>query len=281
MSHDTSNPAGARAHARSMAGTVVPSMPTVPASAARDLPAGVAAASVLWDETLGAGAYAVRRLPRGARLRITNQDGDACAGFCVWNAELPSERLNVADTVKVQWNAYLGAGSLLLSRMGRSLMAILEDTSGHHDTFCGTTTAAGNARRYGSGGAHGLHPSGRDRFLVGLAKHGLDRRDLPANVNFFAGVRADPDGKLSLTRRDSVPGEHVLLRADLDALVAIVNVPHVLDDRPGYFCGRLRLTAWLGEPAGAGDPIRLATPERERAYENVDDWLLGRGGAAR
>ena len=28
----------------------------------------------------------------------------------------------VADTVKVQWNAYLGAGSLLLSDMGRVLM---------------------------------------------------------------------------------------------------------------------------------------------------------------
>jgi urea carboxylase-associated protein 2 len=278
MSHDTSNPAGARAHARSMAGTRVPSMPTVPASAAADLPQGVAPASVLWDETLGAGAYAVRRLPRGARLRITNQDGDACAGFCAWNAALPEERLNVADTVKVQWNAYLGAGSLLLSRMGRSLMAILEDTSGHHDTFCGTSTSAGNARRYGSGGAHSPHPSGRDRFLVGIAKLGLGKRDLPANVNFFAGVRADPDGKLALARRDPVPGEHVLLRADLDVLVAVVNVPHVLDERTGYFAGRLRLTAWEGRPADALDPIRLSTPERERAYENVEDWLLG-GGA--
>ena len=183
----------------------------------------------------------------------------------------------IADTVKVQWNAYLGAGSLLLSRMGRSLMAMLEDTSGHHDTFCGTSNAAGNARRYGSGGAHSPHPSGRDRFLVGIAKHGLGKRDLPANVNFFAGVRADPDGKLSLARRDPVPGEHVLLRADLDVLVAVVNVPHVLDERPGYFSGRLRLTAWAGDPAGPGDPLRLSTPERERAYENVDEWLSGRG----
>jgi uncharacterized protein len=276
MSHDTSSPAGARAHARSMAGTVVPSMPTVPASAARDLPLGVAAASVLWDETLGAGAYAARRLPRGARLRVESLEGDACAGFCVWNAADPVERLNVADTVKVQWNAYLGAGSLLLSRMGRSLMAILEDTSRHHDTFCGTTTEAANARRYGSGGAHGPHPNGRDRFAVAIAKHGLGRRDLPANVSFFAGVRADLDGKLSLTRRDPVPGEHVLLRADLDVLVAVVNVPHPLDDRPGYFATRLRVTAWEGAPAGADDPIRLSTPERERAYENVDEYLLGR-----
>jgi uncharacterized protein YcgI (DUF1989 family) len=30
----------------------------------------------------------------------------------VYNAEHPTERLNVADTVKVQWQAYLGLGSL-------------------------------------------------------------------------------------------------------------------------------------------------------------------------
>jgi hypothetical protein len=38
---DTSTTHGARDHARSMAGTRVASMPTVPASAAKDLPPGV------------------------------------------------------------------------------------------------------------------------------------------------------------------------------------------------------------------------------------------------
>jgi uncharacterized protein YcgI (DUF1989 family) len=34
----------------------------------------------------------------------------------------------VADTIKVQWNGYLGKGKLLLSDMGRVLMSILQDT---------------------------------------------------------------------------------------------------------------------------------------------------------
>ena len=247
---DTSNPAGAREHARSMEGTVVASMPTVPAPG-----------DSLWEETLGAGAYAARRLPRGARLRITNLDGVACAGLVVYNADQPAERLNAADTVKVQWNAYLGAGSVLLSDMGRTLMAVLEDTCGAHDLFCGTR--------------------GRERFLVALAKHGLGRRDLPANLNLFRCVRVDPDGKLELVRRDPAPAEHVLLRADLDVLVAVVNAPHPLDEAPSAGLARLRLEAWRGAPAGPDDPIRLSTPERRRAYENVEDWLLGREGSAR
>ena len=74
-----------------------------------------------------------------------------------------------------------------------------------------------------------------------------------------------------------MPGEHVLLRADLDVLVAIVNVPHVLDDGAGYAGDALCASRpGAGEPAGADDPIRLSTPERRRAYENVDDYLLGR-----
>jgi uncharacterized protein YcgI (DUF1989 family) len=258
---DTSRPAGARDHARSMEGTRVASMPTVPASAARDLPPGVAPADVLWDETLGGGSYATRRLPRGARLRITNLDGVANAAFVVHNAEQPAERLDVPDTVKVQWSAYLGAGSLLLSDMGRTLMAVLEDGSGQHDVFCGTTA--------------------RERFLVGLAKHGLGRRDLGQCLSWFRGVRVDPDGKLELVRRDPAPGEHVLLRADLDVLVAVVNAAHPLDEAPPPAEARVRLTAWRGAPAGPDDPIRASTPERRRAYENVDEYLLGREGAGR
>jgi hypothetical protein len=244
-----------------MEGTRVPSMPTVPAAAAHDLPPGVAAADLLWDETLGGGAYATRRLPRGARLRITNLDGASCAAFVVHNAGQPAERLNVPDTVKVQWNAYLGAGSVLLSDMGRALMAVLEDASGRHDVFCGTRARA--------------------RFLVALAKHGLGRRDLGQNLNWFRAVRVDPDGKLELVRRDPAPGEHVLLRADMDVLVAVVNAAHPLDESPPPVEARLRLTAWRGAPAGPDDPIRTSTPERRRAYENVEEYWLGREGARR
>ena len=65
------------------------------------------------------------RLSRGSRLRLIDLKGDACASLLIFNAEMPTERLNVADTVKVQWNAYLGAGKLLLSDMGRVLMSIV------------------------------------------------------------------------------------------------------------------------------------------------------------
>ena len=75
-----------------MGGTRVETMPTVPAPSAADLPQGVAAASMLWEETLGAGGYTGKELGRGARLRLVDLHGDACVSMLIFNAERPIER---------------------------------------------------------------------------------------------------------------------------------------------------------------------------------------------
>lgn len=265
LSPATATTAGARDHARAMAGTVVAAMPTLPPTEATDLPSGVEAADVLWDEVVAPGGYTSVVLPVGARLRLTDVDGDACAGLLLHRADRPAERLNVADTVKVQWQAYLGPGSLLLSGQGRVLAAIVDDTSGRHDALCGTSTEPANTGRYGDGAADGPCPNGRDHMALALAKHGLGRGDVAPNVNLFKGAPVASDGTIGWDG-DVRPGTHVELRAELPLIASIVDVPHPADPRPDYTVTGLRVTAWRGDPAGADDPIRLATPEATRAY---------------
>ena len=59
------------------------------------------------------------------------------------------------------------------------------------------------------------------------------------------------------------------------AIVTLANTPHPLDpgsaEPPDVDC-----VAWTaaGE-AGGADPFRVATPERERAFLNTDEYLLG------
>jgi urea carboxylase-associated protein 2 len=276
MGPETATTAGARTHARAQQGRVVRGMPTLPAAAAIDPPAGVAGADLIWEETLDAGAYAAHRLPRGAVLRLADLDGDACAHLAIHHAEVPSERLNLADTTKVQWQMYPTSGSVLLSDRGRVLMTIIADTSGRHDTICSAPTRAVHEAKYGDGRVEGPHPNARDRLIVALAKLGLEARDLPPSIGLFKGVRVGADGALLLDACPTRPGTHVDLRAELDVLVSVANVPHTLDRRSVYTCTPLRLTAWRGTPAPADDGARLATPEIERAFLNTDDWLLGR-----
>ena len=271
-SSTTADPAGARAHARAMAGTRVEAMPTIPATAATDLPPGIASDDVVWDETIAAGGYAARLLKRGSRLRLSDVHGDGAVAMLVFNAERPVERLNVADTVKVQWNAYLGAGRLLLSDMGRVMMSVIEDDTKGHDAFCGASNMASNARKYGDGFNHGAHPNARDRFVIALAKYGMNRRDIHPCITWFKPVSIAADGAIELDVGPHRAGQHVTLRAEMDVIVVLANCPHVRDPRDAYAATPVRATAWRGPVTAQDDPIRLQTPESLRAYENVEDY---------
>jgi len=266
----TADPKSARSHARAMAGTRVEAMPTVPAGSAIDLPPGVSAESMLWEETLGAGGYAGRQLGRGARLRLVDQQGDACVCMLIFNAERPIERLNVADTMKVQWNAYLQGGRLLLSDMGRVLMSILSDDAQTHDTFCGPSNE--RTSPYGNRANWDSCPNARDRLLLGAAKFGLGRKDVHPCINWFKAVRVAPDGTTMLQVGPFAPGRSVVLRAEMDVIVVLANCAHVLDERPQYSVTPVRVSAWRGPITPENDPIRNAHPESLRAFLNVEDY---------
>src|SRR5947209_3617226 len=83
------------------------------------------------------------------------------------------------------------------------------NTCGQHDAFCGASNVKSNARKYDSGDDYSAHPNARDRFLLALAKYGLGKKDIPANVNFFKGVKVEEDGSLTFNERSGKPGQHV------------------------------------------------------------------------
>ena len=266
----TSDPKSAQAHARAQAGTRVESMPVLPAS---DAPApGVAPQDMVWSETIAPGGYASKRLNRGARLLIEDVAGDACVSLLAFNAEQTSERLNIADTLKVQWNAYLGVNKIVLSDMGRSLLSILEDDAQTHDAFCGPSTQTSNAKKYGVGDNFGPYPNARDRFMLTMGKYGLGRKDVHPCINLFKGVTIDDTGGVNVEAGPFKPGRKVLLRADMNLIVVLANCPHVRDPRSKYSVTPARAFAWRGESAGLDDPVRNASPESKRAFLNVDDY---------
>jgi urea carboxylase-associated protein 2 len=267
------DPKSARTQARAIAGTRVEAMPTVPASGSVDLPEGVGAESMLWEETLGAGGYASKELGRGARLRLIDLHGDACVSMLAFNAERTSERLNIADTLKVQWSAHLQAGRLLLSDMGRVLLTILEDQAQTHDAFCGPSSERLNARKYGNGGNWSDTPAARDRLLLAAAKFGLGAKDVHPCVNWFKSVHIAPDGTTMLHAGPFSPSRALTLRAEMNVILVLANCPHVLDPRPDYTVTPVRLSAWRGPPASTEDAARNATPEALRAFLNVDEYF--------
>ena len=112
------------------------------------------------------------------------------------------------------------------------------------------TTAAGTTRSRGCGDAAALaarfgegsyqelrndfHRNARDNLLVELGKHGLGKRDVVANVNFFVARRASTTRARSPGAGNSRPGASVELRFEMDTLVVLSNTPHPLDPATRY-----------------------------------------------
>ena len=260
----TATTAGARSHARAQHGRTVPTMRHVPP------PSGLT-----WSETVAFGRYTTMALVRGTRLRLTDTDGDACVSMLLHRTGALHERLNVADTVKVPWQVYLGAGHPLLSDAGRLMATIVADSSVHHDALTGTTTRAGNTERYGAGAAQSASPAGRELLLLGVLKHGLGPRDVPPSISFFQGVRVEPGGALTFTG-SAGPGTAVDLLLQMDLVVTLANTAHPLDPRAEFAGSAVDVHAWYAPDELAALAAGELGPEHRRALENTEHDLMAR-----
>jgi urea carboxylase-associated protein 2 len=216
-------------------------------------------------------------------LRIVDDEGRACVSALLYNAHDPLERYNMADTLKAQFTAFLTEGRVLFSDMGRVLASIVGDTCGWHDTISGCGDGEAARRRFGQGRyqelRNELHRNARDNFLVELGKHGLGKRDVVANVNFFVRVGVDEAGATQLVPGNSRPGAHVDLRFEMDTLVVLTNTPHPLDPAPSYAPPPVTLVISDGAAPGADDRCRRSRGECERGFALTEAYAAERGGA--
>ena len=221
-------------------------------------------------ETLRGGQAWSRRMSRHQRLRLQDVEGRACVSALFYNARDPIERYNMPDTLKAQFTAFLTTGRVLYSDMGRVLCSIVADDCGWHDTISGVGDAAAARARFGEGSYQALrndfHRNGRDNLLVELGKHGLGKRDVVSNVNFFVRVGVGETGALAWSPGNSRPGAGVELRFEMETLVVLSNTPHPMDPSPRYEPPTVELSIKDGPPPAADDRCRLSRPENGRGF---------------
>ena len=181
--------------------------------------------SILEDRVLPPAGEWSGVLKAGQRLRITDLEGHQAVDFLCYDAADPSERYNAADTMKINGSIFLGQGAKLYSDMGNVLFTIVEDSCGRHDTIGGCCSNEANHVRYGAKPG----PNCRDNFLSALGRHGLGKKDIVANVNFFMYVPVGADGFMNtgLDAGHSKRGDRVELRAERDVLAVLSNCPQI------------------------------------------------------
>lgn len=241
-------------------------------------PPPIPADRVLVEETVPGGSAVSFTVRRHHTLRLTALEAGANVSFLGFNRAEPVDRYNMADTLKGQHTAKLTTGCMLYSDMGRALFSITGDTLGWHDPLGGHDTAAHVAKKWGEKNyqtaRNAWHRNSRDHFLIELAKHGLNARDLVPNINFFSKLSTDSDGRLSFVPHHARAGDHLDLRAELDVLVILTTCHHPMDTAPAYGPKPVKLQLWRSEPPAADDYCRTYRPENERALYNSERFSL-------
>jgi uncharacterized protein len=234
--------------------------------------------SVLWEETIEAGATWSHVLKRGTSLRITDMQGGGNVGALFYNFECLAERYDMPDTLKAQQVAYLTKGFVLYSDMGRILCSIIDDTVGWHDPLGGCGDAALAREKYGQTRfqevGNQYYKNAKDGFLIELEKWGLGPRDLTSNVNFFSRVTVNEEGCMMFHPGNSMPRSSVELRAEMNVLMILNTCQHPLDPNPSYEPKGVRISVRKAVPPRADDPIRLGRPENVRGFTLTERYFL-------
>lgn len=229
-------------------------------------------------ELAGGGHWSLR-MRRGTVMRLTDINGNANLGMLFYNPENLLERYNAPDTLKCQHTFKLTRGHCLYSDMGHVFASIIADSLGWHETVCGNSDAALVASRWGKRDyqrqRNDWHQNGHDAFLVELAKYGLGRADLAANLNWFSKVVTDDSGAMSLVDQHSVAGSQLCLRFEMDTLVLLHSCPHPLNQAAHYPRTPVQIELGTALPVADDDECKNHCGENLRGFRNNALYYLG------
>jgi uncharacterized protein len=191
-----------------------------------------------------AGEPWIHEVKQGQTLRIVDLEGNQAVDTLFYSARDYSDRYSAIDTITRQKNIYLTAGTQLISSEGNVLGEIVADTCGRHDTLGGACAMESNMVRYAIEKRY-MHAC-RQSFLKAMLSwgRGLEKRDIPPNVNFFMNVPVTADGKLTFEDGISDSGKYVEIRAAMDILVLVSNCPQLNNPCNAYNPTPARMLIW-------------------------------------
>lgn len=201
-------------------------------------------ADAVYNSVVPPGEAWIHEVKKGQYFRILDLEGNQAVDTLFYNAHDYSDRYSAQDTIQAQRNIYLTTGSRLMSTGGTTLMTIVADTCGRHDTLGGACANESNMVRYAIEKRH-MHAC-RSSFLKAITEwgRGLEKRDIANNINFFMNVPVTPEGKLTFEDGISHAGKYVEMRADADVLVLISNCPQLNNPCNAYNPTPVQVLIW-------------------------------------
>src|ERR1700730_11135547 len=174
---------------------------------------------IIRRETIAAKGRWSARLEPGQTLTLIDTKGQQAVDFLCYSAELPLDRINLPNTVKLNKSLYITKGSKIYSDLARVMMTVLDDTCGYHDTLAGCCSCEIDLVRYNVVKTQ----SCRANFIAELAKWSMSPSEIVPNINFFMRVPFKEDGHVVIADGISKPGDYVDLLAERPVLAVLSN----------------------------------------------------------
>ena len=169
----------------------------------------------------------------GERIKIVNITGEQVVDTWAFNRHDLGEFMSMEHTHTALQRVIPRVGDTFVTNRRQPILTVVADTSpGIHDTVI----ASCDRWRYQQLGCKGHHDNCTDNLHDALAALGLKAAHTPAPLNMWMNIPIRADGSLSFEPPVSKPGDHVLLEARMDAVVAFSACPQDMVPINGADC---------------------------------------------
>lgn len=159
---------------------------------------------------------------KGQHFRLTDLEGQQPIDFWAFCKEDPAEHLSVAHTRVANMSMVVRKGQSAYTNKRRAIVTLIEDNSpGQHDMLL----AACDKTRFETLGHKGYHRNCQDNMHEALAAVGITIPFSPQPWNLFTHFPWTSDMRVEMLSPDTKPGDNIVFRAEMDAIIAISACP--------------------------------------------------------
>jgi uncharacterized protein YcgI (DUF1989 family) len=162
------------------------------------------------------------RLAKGQSIKIINTHGHQVVDTWAFADPDMTEFLSMEHMRAKIERIFPKPGEALFSNRRRPIVTLIEDTSpGIHDTLM----AACDIHRYIGLGCTEYHDNCQDNLMSGMAGIGLTPPEVPSPLNLWMNIPVNLDGGIEWLEPVSKPGDYVVLRAEMNCIIAMSACP--------------------------------------------------------
>lgn len=159
---------------------------------------------------------------KGDLIRVTDLEGAQPVDFWAFARGAGLEFLSPEHTKPSIEKLFPRVGDAAYTNQRRPIVTVVEDNSpGQHDM----EYAACDPARYRDLGFKGYHASCHENLHAALRKHGIAIPFTPQPWNLFTNFFINPDGTFTIKAPETKPGDNLVLRAEMDALIVVSACP--------------------------------------------------------